>query len=143
MKLSPNDPCPCGRPLKFKKCCQRWHLGPAAPDAESLMRSRYSAYAAADTRYLRATTHPDGPHWRDNVAAWDQEIRDFCRQTAFKRLEVRGHVSTGAEAYVSFVATLSRKDAAGREVDASFGERSRFLCVDGRWLYHSGESFKP
>ena len=111
------------------------------------MRARFSAYAAGEVRYIRATTHPDGPHWRDNPAAWDQEIRSFCNQTLFKKLEVRAHVSTGEESYVSFVATLSQRSSPPGEPpawrDASFGERSRFVKVDDRWLYHSGEAFKP
>ena len=40
-------PCPCGSALPYAACCGRWHAWPQhlqAPDAQSLMRSRYSAY---------------------------------------------------------------------------------------------------
>jgi len=72
-------PCPCGgRPAgaPFEACCGRYlgHFDDApAPDAEALMRSRYSAFARQDAAYLRATWHPStrpaqlaletGTHW--------------------------------------------------------------------------------
>jgi len=36
--------CPCGSGLPLSECCWRYHNGAAAPDAVSLMRSRYSAF---------------------------------------------------------------------------------------------------
>ena len=50
--------CPCGGPA-FAACCGPFLAGGAiAPTAESLMRSRYSAYTLRDEAYLRATWHP-------------------------------------------------------------------------------------
>ena len=37
--------CPCGSGLPYAQCCGRFHAGEPAPDARSLMASRYSAYA--------------------------------------------------------------------------------------------------
>ena len=52
-------PCPCGSGQVYDDCCGRFHRGQAsAPTAETLMRSRYSAFARGDTRYLLATWHP-------------------------------------------------------------------------------------
>ncbi|PSD27176.1 hypothetical protein C7E18_09980, partial [Stenotrophomonas maltophilia] len=53
------DPCPCGLPADYPVCCGRFHAGEAAPDAERLMRSRYSAYVRGLAGYLRHTWHPD------------------------------------------------------------------------------------
>lgn len=60
MKASqlPTD-CPCGSGLRYASCCQPLHLGQAANSAESLMRSRYSAYVLRLEPYLLATWHPD------------------------------------------------------------------------------------
>uniref|UniRef100_UPI00286B9F96 YchJ family metal-binding protein n=1 Tax=Polaromonas sp. TaxID=1869339 RepID=UPI00286B9F96 len=53
--------CPCGRlgalkkPLAFPACCGRYlddFAGTPAPDAESLMRSRYSAFVLGRSDYL-------------------------------------------------------------------------------------------
>lgn len=49
--------CPCGSGLLLSECCGRYHNGVAAPDAVSLMRSRYSAFALGLEAYLLATWH--------------------------------------------------------------------------------------
>ncbi|MGW4033890.1 YchJ family protein [Streptomyces sp. NPDC004838] len=52
--------CPCGLPAAYGECCGRFHAGEAAaPTAELLMRSRYSAFVAGDVEYLLRTWHPD------------------------------------------------------------------------------------
>ncbi len=50
--------CPCGLGDDYAWCCGRLHAGASAPTAESLMRSRYSAFAVRDARYLLRTWHP-------------------------------------------------------------------------------------
>ncbi|WP_368644286.1 YchJ family metal-binding protein [Castellaniella ginsengisoli] len=62
MKHAPDHPCPCGLPAAYADCCGRWHHGPLrlrAPDAQALMRSRYSAYVLDELDYLLQTWHPD------------------------------------------------------------------------------------
>ena len=50
--------CPCGGP-SLATCCGPYLAGGAiAQSAETLMRSRYSAYTLRDEAYLRATWHP-------------------------------------------------------------------------------------
>ena len=131
---SPNAPCPCGSGAKTKRCCGRYHRGAPAPTPEALMRSRYAAYALGDAAYIQRTTHPGGPHWEPDAAAWARSILVFCRSTDFEALEVRAASEDGERGEVTFRAQLVQ---GGR--DASFVERSRFLRVEGRWLYHSGE----
>ncbi|MBT9528170.1 MAG: hypothetical protein IV105_23175, partial [Rhizobacter sp.] len=69
--------CDCGAPQPYAACCGRYHAGPQhllAPDAEALMRSRYSAFVRDLTDYLLATWHastrppalepnPEGLRW--------------------------------------------------------------------------------
>ncbi|MFO7543281.1 MAG: YchJ family metal-binding protein, partial [Thiobacillus sp.] len=50
--------CPCGSGEGIEACCSRYHAGAAAPDAERLMRSRFSAYVRGLEAYLLATWHP-------------------------------------------------------------------------------------
>ena len=52
--------CPCGLGDDYDSCCGRLHAGAPAPTAESLMRSRYSAFAVGDAGYLLRTWHPSG-----------------------------------------------------------------------------------
>jgi SEC-C motif-containing protein len=50
--------CPCGGP-SLATCCGPYLSGAAiAPSAETLMRSRYTAYTLGKEAYLRATWHP-------------------------------------------------------------------------------------
>lgn len=56
--MEPNT-CPCNPDILYKDCCHPFHQQTTiAPSAESLMRSRYSAYVYKNTDYLYKTTHP-------------------------------------------------------------------------------------
>jgi len=122
-------PCPCGSGAAYAACCGRWHHGPTrlgAPDAETLMRSRYAAFVLGLHDYLLETWHPDtrpaslGP--TEPGARW-------------LGLEVRAHRAIdAAHATVEFVA---RSRIAGR--GHRLHETSRFVREGGRWLYVDGE----
>lgn len=128
--------CPCGRlssrhvPLAFDDCCGRYidHFETCpAPDAELLMRSRYSAFVRERADYLQATWHaPERP-----------AVLDFDPGARWLGLEVRAHRSTGPDqAEVEFVA---RYRVAGSAV--RLHERSRFVREAGRWYYVDGDQF--
>lgn len=127
--LSPTSPCPCGLPARYAACCGRWHAGAQhlqAPDAQALMRSRYSAYVLQDADYLLATwwagTRPAGI--------------DFEPGMRWLGLELRRHVSTGPDsALVEFVARSKLGGRAHR-----LHETSRFVREAGRWYYVDGET---
>lgn len=133
-QMSSDYPCPCGRlgrsgrPLAFADCCGRYlddFDNTPAPDAESLMRSRYSAFVLGRESYLRATWHAS--HRPDDVAPDEG--------TKWLGLEVRRHAVIDAEhAEVEFVA---RYRVAGRAV--RIHERSRFVRENGRWYYVDGD----
>jgi SEC-C motif-containing protein len=61
----PGAGCPCGRSdakgrvFPFAQCCGPFLSGAQhAPDAEALMRSRYTAFVLQEAGYLLATWHP-------------------------------------------------------------------------------------
>jgi SEC-C motif-containing protein len=118
-------PCPCGG-ADYATCCGRYHNGAPVPDAESLMRSRYSAYVLKLETYLLATWHPDA-----RPAALDLATDG----TKWIGLEVKKHIHESAEsAIVEFVA---RYKIGGRA--ARLHEVSRFVREDGRWFYVDGK----
>lgn len=116
------DPCPCGRPLSYAACCGRYHAGVPVPDAESLMRSRYSAYVRGLEDYLLATWH----------ATTRPPALDLAAEPAPKwlGLELRAHAENGDAATVDFVARF-RVGGRGQRLH----EVSRFVREDGRWYY--------
>jgi len=137
-RLAPSDPCPCGRTAAagkgkvraFGDCCGRF-VGPladeggAAPDAESLMRSRYTAFVLGDAGYLLATWHPDT---RPETLALDPAQQ-------WLGLQVKAHLPRDAtHAEVAFVARS--RDATGRA--SRLVEHSRFVREGGRWYYVDG-----
>ena len=129
------EACPCGRagaggrPLSYAACCGRYvdHFDAApAPDAPSLMRSRYTAFVLARADYLLATWHASR---RPPSLAFDAGTR-------WLGLEVRAQRSIDADhAEVEFVARS--RDVTGRAT--RLHERSRFVREDGRWFYVDGD----
>jgi SEC-C motif-containing protein len=128
-KLSPNAPCPCGSQKKYKKCCGVYHKGALAPDALTLMKSRYSAYAADQSHYIIKTTHPDNCDYTEDTKRWKASIETFSRHTDFLGLKILDFTEEGEEAYVTFEANLS---------SGLLKERSRFVNEGSQWLYVEG-----
>jgi SEC-C motif-containing protein len=121
------DTCPCGRAASLSECCGRYLAGEPAPDAESLMRSRYTAFTLADEAYLLATWHPDTRPGALNLAAEPQP--------KWLGLSVKSHLRQDENnATVEFVA---RYKIAGRAT--RLHETSRFEKLDGRWYYLDGD----
>lgn len=129
MKTPAPDPCPCGSGLPYANCCARWHAGPEhlqAPDAQALMRSRYSAYALGLGGYLLATWH---------ASTRPAEAPGLDPALRWLGLELRRHVRTDdSHATVEFVA---RSKAGGRAM--RLHETSRFVREGGRWYYVDGD----
>ena len=157
------EPCPCGRrdrrdfPVAYAMCCGRYLDGAAtapvaladdvsgapdapartgfapAPDAESLMRSRYTAFVRERADYLLATWH----------ASTRPASIDFEPGIKWLGLDVRSRSVLDADhAEVEFVAR--HRDATG--VAARLHERSRFVREGdedagevARWFYVDGE----
>ncbi len=95
--------------------------------AEALMRSRFAAFRDGDAAWLLATWHPSTrPRTLDLADAPD-----------WRGLQIVDRVDGGPgddHGIVEFRATY--RDGAGVGV---LHERSRFVRVDGRWVYLDGE----
>ena len=128
-QLRPGDECPCGNNLSYERCCARWHHGPErlqAPDAETLMRSRYSAFVHDELAYLLDT-------WHDTTRPASLEPNPPGLK--WLGLQVRRHIAQDdTRATVEFVAR-SRLDGKASRLH----ETSRFIRQDGRWYYVDGD----
>jgi len=129
-KFSPNNHCPCGSKIKYKKCCSIYHKGARAKNALLLMKSRYSAFATANSHYLIKTTHKDNIDYKENQKEWLKELDIYCKEVEFFSLEILDFTDGKDEAYVTFKAQLST---------GYLMEKSKFYKVSGEWLYVSGE----
>ncbi|AKJ30031.1 hypothetical protein AAW51_3340 [Caldimonas brevitalea] len=127
--LPPDAPCPCGQPLAYARCCRRWHAGDTqlqAPDAEHLMRSRYSAFVLGLHDYLLATWHAS-----TRPAALEPDPPGL----KWLGLEVKRHQRQDEHhATVEFVARSKLQGRAQR-----LHELSRFVREEGRWYYVDGD----
>ena len=126
--VKPNAVCPCGSALDYAACCGPYHTGlQVPPNAEALMRSRYSAYVLDLESYLRATWHPD---------TCPAELGlDATPRAQWQGLEVLAHnVQDDQHATVEFVARYKLNGRAHR-----LHEISRFTRIDGFWCYIEGE----
>jgi SEC-C motif domain protein len=136
-----DPPCACGRrdrrhrALSSALCCGPYLAdfeSRPAPDAESLMRSRYSAFVLQRADYLLATWHP----------STRPASLDFEPGMRWLGLEVRARSQSDADhAEVEFVARHRLGGAAAGRLH----ERSRFVREPagegemGRWYYLDGD----
>lgn len=126
--------CPCGRtgaskkPLLLAACCGPYlddFVNTPAPDAESLMRSRYSAFVLERADYLLASWH----------ASQRPASVEFESGVKWLGLEVRRHQALDdSHAEVEFIARQKSPGAPALRLH----ETSRFVREDGRWYYLDG-----
>lgn len=122
-----HGPCPCGSRRAYGICCQRWHDGEVPPDAEALMRSRYTAYVLKLEDYVLATWHPRTRPAELNLATPPRRWLDLK--------VLRHETGTADTAIVEFIA---RYKAGGRI--SNLRETSRFVREDDRWVYLDGDT---
>ena len=125
--------CPCKSGKQYELCCEGFITQRERPEnAQQLMRSRYSAYVLKDEAYLKKTWHEE---YRPDDLSLENNIH-------WLRLKVLDSASTGSEASVEFEALYLTDGMVN-----ALHENSHFMCVNGEWLYTTGEmkalTFKP
>lgn len=126
--FSPDKRCPCGSGLNFGQCCKNYHDGTLAPTAETLMRSRFSAFVTCNENYLLRTwdplTRPVGP-----LALKEMPI-------TFYRLDI---VSTQGGGLLDDVGVVEFEAFYKGNPSGSQHEISTFRRIDGAWYYSDGD----
>ena len=123
-----DEPCPCGSGASFDRCCRPWLEGEAAPTAEMLMRSRYTAYVLGRRDYLRQS-------WHVSTRPTTLLLSDEVRWLGLKITDVRQGTAGDVQGEVRFEAAFIEHGRCLR-----LHEQSRFMRVDGRWYYVDGDS---
>lgn len=127
--------------LSYQECCQPYHESLAAPDAERLMRSRYSAFVLVKPDYIVKTTVPAQQGLLDFDA-----IESWAKETDWAGLEIvehtpklgKRHVQVEFKAY--FRSSEETMDGLAEKIQAHH-ELSTFVKVkdktnnDARWYF--------
>jgi SEC-C motif-containing protein len=121
--------CICGNVLTFEVCCKPIIDGKvAAKDAETLMRSRFSAYSLKNYRYILQTYI-----LAQSSKLTISELADNTQNTQWLSLQVIAHHSQVNTAQVEFKAFY--------QIHNSYyvmHEISDFVFEAGKWLYADG-----
>ncbi|MBM7454337.1 SEC-C motif-containing protein [Oceanisphaera litoralis] len=128
--------CYCHSQQPFALCCQPYlqDVSPA-PTPLALMRSRYSAFVLGLGDYLLQSWHPD-----TRGALTVDELAHTGRDTDWLDLTIvfaRG-ASADEEGAVEFKVRYRENNRV-----VTLHERSHFVQVQGRWMYHSGQLNPP
>jgi len=118
--------CPCGSGLVLANCCGRFHSGTPAPDALSLMRSRYSAYALGLKKYLLMTWHKSTRPEKLNL--------NSKPQVKWINLKIITSSQQDTTATVEFIASYIINGQV-----QNLHEISYFVYEEGQWFYVNGD----
>jgi SEC-C motif-containing protein len=121
--------CYCGSQMKFNDCCNRYINGSEiAPTAESLMRSRYSAYALHNAGYLVATTHTSTLRNHNK-----KDILDWSQSNQWIKLEIIHSTENKVEFKAFYLDSQMQMQM--------HQEHSTFKVEDEKWFYVDGEFY--
>lgn len=121
--------CYCGSDKNFQNCCEPIIKGiQKAPTAESLMRSRYSAYATHQVDYLLESTHISERNYYSR-----SEILLWATSNQWLQLEILKSTETTVEFKVYFLDSKLQKQI--------HHEFSTFKLENGSWFYVDGKFF--
>ncbi len=123
----PVKKCYCGSGKQFSDCCEPYIKGnKKAPDAETLMRSRYSAYAVNNADYLWNTTAPaERKHHKKSA------ILKWAKSNQWIKLEVLMVTQTIVE-FKAYYLDHNLKAQIHHE-------KSNFVRMGNSWYYIDGE----
>ncbi len=125
----PTNTCPCGSGLALDGCCGPYFDTMAAPTAEALMRSRYSAHVLGKGRYL-ADTLSQKQRADFDVAEFEASF-DQVKWSGLEIRETTGGSESDESGTVEFIARCQDKNGPGVH-----HELSTFIREDNRWVFH-------
>lgn len=132
--LQPNEKCPCGYDVKFKKCCKPYLEGVCAEDANRLARVRHVALIARDYNFLWKTLHPDAPRKKhDTPQNFASELKLLKNLTYTKLTLLDEKAKSPSETIL--VTYVSVWDG---EQDVSYLEESTWKKLGQNWFYFDG-----
>ncbi len=125
-------PCPCGSAQPYSRCCGPYHAGQPAPTAETLMRSRYCAFALRNAHYLARTLHPSRREPDEQ-----KHIEQSFGKTEWIGLIILECCAGGTRDDTGVVEFIAQYQVNGQR--GQLQERSRFVRENHEWFYVDGE----
>ncbi|MEY3885696.1 MAG: hypothetical protein RIS87_1471 [Pseudomonadota bacterium] len=122
----PEKLCPCESGKFYNACCEPYHNGLAAPTAEALMRSRYTAFTLGLEAYLLQT-------WHANTRP---VVLNLAEDSATKWLGLQIKNTKKISEKSASVEFVARYKVAGKA--ERLHELSEFEWIAGRWYYLVG-----
>ncbi|WP_158968828.1 YchJ family protein [Paraglaciecola sp. L3A3] len=131
--MNTTQPCHCQSNLPFIACCQPYIDGDkAAPTAEKLMRSRFSAYVLQNYDYILKTYAE-----KNRKDLFIEQLKQDSIDTEWLSLQVLHHSSKQKTAQVEFKAYYQ----IGQQLYLMH-ELSNFIFENDQWLYTTGTMLK-
>ena len=124
VSMNSSQLCPCESSKDYKSCCRQYiEKETDTPNAEALMRSRYTAFVQMNETYLRYSWHPE-------TCPNDLNLDKKTKWTGLKITPQIKHTNNAHENTVEFVARYKINGKAFR-----LHEISLFTQYLGRWVY--------
>lgn len=120
--------CYCGSSLSFENCCEPYLKNKQkAPKAETLMRSRYSAFATGAAYYLVATTHISKRKFHKKG-----DILEWSKSNHWIKLEILATTETTVT-YKAYYLDSELKAQIHQELSTFIFENDSWYYVDGEY----------
>ncbi len=120
--------CPCKSGKVYKNCCRQYiekEIG--TPNAEALMRSRYTAFVQMDETYLRYSWHPE-------TCPNDFNLDKKTKWTGLEITpQIAKKIKNTNDAHENTVEFVARYKINGKAFHLH--EVSLFTQYQGRWVY--------
>ena len=130
------QPCPCQSQKTYDLCCKAYLSGEKNPEtAEELMRSRYTAFTAANMAYIKNTHDPK------TVSDLDLEANEkWAKESTWQGLEILATSGGQKGEETGQVDFIARYSTGGQ--NHAHRERATFRQIDGKWYFVGGHTPK-
>lgn len=122
--------CPCGK-NPYKECCGKYiDDNVLPPDPESLMRSRYAAFALGKIKYLTETITGKAAK-KFNYQGLDEWLKNIEWQGL---TIIKSRLKSPLNGFVTFEAKYIENG-----IQYTICEKSEFKKIGGKWFYIDGK----
>ncbi len=130
------DLCPCGSGKKYEDCCEPIiQQKVLAPTPEILMRSRYTAYAKHEIKWLKDSLEPSQRTDFD-----EKSVDNWSRESEWLGIEIR-ETKTEEEKNIGWVEFIAKFKQGN--ITRNHHELGEFHKVGGAWFFFDGRAVKP